>query len=126
MIWSTEDELKSTLAKVRKQCEALKDGDEGKIGIKNVSVSGGTAVGEELDAWLHKDDEISVEPFLSATYKPSPSLTRDRTMPQSQKTDEGSENVSSSSGPVVDKEAFEQEQNNEVEVIKVVSGGPTV
>lgn len=118
MIWSTEDELKTTLARVRAQCEALAATDKG---IKPL-VPTATAPGVEQDKWLHKNDEISVQPFLSPTYKPSPSMTRDREMPGAKSKIEDAAGVS-----IVDKKAFEEAENDDVEIIAVKSpSGPAL
>ena len=116
MIWSTEDELRATLGLVRKQCEELDSGVDFSKEIKPGSPSA-VAPGVEQDTWLHKDDEISVEPFLSPSYKRSPSLTRDRTMPEAEKKGNKDENATPSGA--VDKDAFEESENNEVEIIEV-------
>lgn len=115
MIWSTEEALQATLRRVRKQCEELGPGG-GHKDIEPVAPPS-IAVGVELDTWLHKDDEVSVEPFLSPDYKPSPSLSRDRTKPKTAKGD--NEKPSAPSGAVVDREAFEEAENDEVEIIEI-------
>lgn len=120
MIWSTEDELKATVRRVRQQCEAL--ASTGKHS-KSVYASS-LAPGVELDKWLHKDDEISVEPFLSATYKPSPSMTRDRAMPE-EPDKPTKETIPAIDTAVVDEKAFQDTEEKEVKII-AVKGEPTV
>ena len=103
MIWTQEDELRKHSDKLRQQCEALRSDDDDSKVVSPVLPSSVTA-GVEKDTWLHKDDEISVEPFMSPNYKPSISLARDRDMPET----ENGKNT-----------AVGDEENDEVEIIEV-------
>jgi len=68
MIWSPEDELKTTCERVRKQCESLKR--DGIVDIENSKQKEESmdplplvAVGVERDLEDHKDDAIKIEPY---------------------------------------------------------------
>lgn len=60
MIWSTDDELKSTLERVRRHCQKLKT--NGADSKSNASDVGGQDLGIEKDQMLHKNEEIPTEP----------------------------------------------------------------
>ena len=126
MIWSTEEELKDTVSRVREQCEALASGINPTKSILSLVL----APGVEQDTWLHKDDDISVEPFLSSTYKPSPSMTRDRTMPEQpnkQLEETNATNTTTVIPDVIpDKKAYQETEDNEVEIVAVKGTEPTV
>jgi histone demethylase JARID1 len=66
MVWSDENELKSTLQRVRDHCESLKKMEEASDLCKNENIESGTkagvAQGAEEDLELHKDDEITTAP----------------------------------------------------------------
>lgn len=68
MIWSDEDELRSTLQRVRDHCESLKKMEEasalykGEEKKKEDNSANGWAQGVEEDWELHKDHEITTDP----------------------------------------------------------------
>jgi len=122
MIWSTADELKATVTRVREQCEALASGN---APIKSFP-SYGLAPGVELDNWLHKDDEILVEPVFSSAYKPSPSMTRERSMPEKSVNQIEEVHVADTDCELVDKKEFNKNEKDGVENIDVKEASPNV
>lgn len=133
MIWSDDEELKSTMERVRNHCEVLKikEGctDEALAQCKDLSASQEPlptmAPGAEWDLAIHKSHEISTAEFLTETYRFHP--------PMSASFKEESRSVATtvdsdaSSGCMIDEVAFAEADENEIEVVGVRGGvGPTV
>ena len=75
MIWSDEDELKSTLKKVQEFCQELKErtpeAPKQASSDENEDVSSAIAPGVEQDLQAHKNEDISLEPVgADPNYKP--------------------------------------------------------
>ena len=75
MIWSDEDELKSTLQRVRDHCSSLKkleaasslykEDSEKKAAAEDETPPTGLSPGVEKDLENHKDDEINLDPVMA-------------------------------------------------------------
>lgn len=86
MIWSTNEELQSTLERVRAHCQVLRKQAMNADGTTSAAAAAKMlleatplpefAVGSKEDQELHKDDEISTGLFLGPTYQPVRSIVR--------------------------------------------------
>jgi JmjC domain, hydroxylase/C5HC2 zinc finger len=137
LLWSDDEELNSTLTRVREHCEALSrqeesndGGDEFHSENPNAPLAE-CAPGVDQDRLLHLNDEISTEPFWNATRCASRRNSSDVYVEGRQQElvvppkAEVSVSASSSVTPPITLGLSEtEESDDEVQVIKVV--GPNI
>ena len=117
MIWSQDEELRSTLERVRKHCESLKtpqDEQERSAPTKAHEDLPKVAPGVERDLAMHKNDEIWVEPVMEACFT---NTNRKRRQDCVEKA------TPVGIGATIDADAF-RESEDRVEVLEV--RGPNV
>jgi hypothetical protein len=122
MIWSTEEELNKTLGRVKQQVAELASMTKPFAPLLPSTM----APGVEQDLWLHDQDEISTETFLSPSYTPPPSVGRDRSLMPENPSCAVSDSDGGSAAPAADeKKTFQETEEDEVEIIDV-KPAPTV